>query len=355
MKILITAPSLDENRNVSGISTIVRQIIEHGRSEFFHFTAGSPDGERSGPKWVIRQALLPARFALKAAMLRSDVVHINTALTDRSIIRDAALVTASKLAGRKVIVAVHGGKYLIEDFENKRLENVTGKMFAKAHSVIVYSDFEKGHLLRRWPKLTIDTLANAIPLENAELKYRNNPVPVVVFFGRMHESKGLHEIIDACKALIANGFKFQFRAFGEGPIREFFVSEMTNALGDRFHYGGVVSGDEKWRVLEEADIFILPSRYGEGLPMAMLEAMATGCIVIVGCVASVSTVISDGTNGYMVKPYDAPGLASKMKVVLDDKLEWGTIRENAVSTVRNKFEITAYIDKLEKLYEATRG
>src|SRR5688500_9720172 len=143
MKILITAPSLDENRNVSGISTIVRQIIEYGRSEFFHFTAGSQDGERSGPKWAIKQAWLPVRFALRAATLRPDVVHINTALTDRSIIRDAVLATAAKLAGRKVIIAVHGGKYLIEDFESKRLENVTRKMLAKAHSVIVYSDFEK--------------------------------------------------------------------------------------------------------------------------------------------------------------------------------------------------------------------
>jgi glycosyltransferase involved in cell wall biosynthesis len=108
-------------------------------------------------------------------------------------------------------------------------------------------------------------------------------------------------------------------------------------------------------VLGQSDIFVLPSRYGEGLPMAMLEAMATGCIVIVGDVASVSTVISDGTNGYMIKPNDAPGLASKMKVVLDDKLEWGTIRENAVTTVRNRFEITAYIDRLEKMYGSTRG
>ena len=355
MKILITAPSLDETRNVSGISTIVRQIIEHGRSEFHHFTAGREDGERSGTKWAIKQALLPFRFAAKTVVFRPDVIHINTALTDRSIIRDAALATAAKMAGRKLIVAVHGGRYLIEEFKSKRLESVAGTMLAKANSVIVYSDFEKSHLLRRWPKLNIDTLPNAIPLENAALVPRNNPVPVITFFGRMHESKGLHEVIEACKTLVASGFKFQFRAFGEGPLREFFVDAMTSYLGDRFYYGGIISGEQKWRVLGESDIFVLPSRYGEGLPMAMLEAMATGCIVIVGDVASVSTVVSDGTNGYLVKPNDASGLASKLKVVLDDKLEWGTIRENAVATVRSKFEIKAYIDKLEKIYESTTG
>ena len=45
MKIVITAPSLDEHKNVSGISTIVRQIIEHSPHEFSHFKAGREDGE----------------------------------------------------------------------------------------------------------------------------------------------------------------------------------------------------------------------------------------------------------------------------------------------------------------------
>ena len=51
MKILITAPSLDENENVSGISTLVRNIIKYDRNEFFHFEAGRKDGEATGEGW----------------------------------------------------------------------------------------------------------------------------------------------------------------------------------------------------------------------------------------------------------------------------------------------------------------
>jgi Glycosyltransferase len=357
MKILITAPSLDEERNVSGISTIVRQIIGHGRSDFTHFTAGREDNERSGPRWLMKQAALPFRFAASIFTSLPDIVHINTALTDKSIYRDAALVAVAKLLGRKVVLAVHGGKYLIEDFKAFLLEKIARKMLIRADSIVVYSDFEKGHLVRRWPatKPKIHPLPNAIPLTHVGLKQRNNPIPVMVFFGRMHESKGLHDLLEASISLAEHGFKFTIRAYGDGPLRDFFVYEMTEALGDRFYYGGVISGDEKWKVLGEADIFVLPSRYGEGLPMAMLEAMATGCIVVVGDVASVSTVINEGRNGYMVKPFDAPGLASKMKVVLDDRLEWEPIRESAVATVKKKFEIKGYIDQLEKIYESTLG
>lgn len=355
MKILITAPSLDETRNVSGISTIVRQIMDYGPDEYSHFVAGREDGERSGAKWAIRQALLPANFFLRIMRFRPDVIHINTALTDRSIIRDAALVTAAKLTGRPIAVAIHGGKYLIEDFTSTRLFEITGGMLKKANTIIVYSEYEKALISKKWPGRVISTLPNAIPAEFIGNADRENEEPLLVYFGRMHESKGLHELIEASRALRDAGFKFRLDAYGEGPIREFFVSEMTNAIGDRFNYGGVITGSDKWLILRQADIFVLPSRYGEGLPMAMLEAMAAGCIVVAGDVASVSTVVRDSQNGYLVKPNDAAGLASKLKLILGERFEWTGIREKAVTTIRTKFEIKDYMARLGAIYSKTVG
>lgn len=355
MKILITAPSLDESRNVSGISTIVRQIINYGPDEYSHFLAGREDGERSGPTWMIKQAILPAKFLFRILQFRPDVIHINTALTDRSILRDAALVTAAKLTGLPIAVAIHGGKYLIEDFTSTRLFEITGGMLKKANTIIVYSDYEKALLSKKWPGRVISTLPNAIPAEFIGNAERENAEALLVYFGRMHESKGLHELIDACRTLKDAGFKFRLDAYGEGPIREFFVSEMTNAIGDRFTYGGVISGNDKWPILRKADIFVLPSRYGEGLPMAMLEAMAAGCIVVAGDVASVSTVVRDSQNGYIVKPNDAAGLASKLKLILGERFEWAAIREKAVDTIRTKFEIKEYMARLSAIYSKTVG
>ncbi len=355
MKILITAPDLDESRNVSGISTIVRQIIEHGSDEYSHFIAGRQDGEKTGPKWLAKQALLPFKFAKQLRAFGPDIVHINTALTDLSIYRDSALVAVARLMGKRVTIAIHGGKYLIEDIENAVLKTVTSKMLNAADSIIVYSEYERGLINKKWQKLNIFTLPNAIPgqfIGNAE---RDNAESLLVYFGRMHESKGLHELVDACSALNSAGFKFQLHAYGEGPIREFFVTEMSKAIGGSFTYGGVIGGEEKWPILRKADLFVLPSRYGEGLPMAMLEAMAAGCIVVVGDVASVSSVISDGHNGYLVKPYDAAGLASRLKIILSEKLEWPAMREHAVQTIRTNFEIAAYIERLEDIYRKTVG
>ena len=350
MKVLITAPSLDENRNVSGISTIVRQIIEHGRSHFAHFVAGREDGENAGPVWLLKQAILPFRFFSAVRSGNVDVVHINTALTDLSIWRDAALSFAAKLAGRPLVLAIHGGKYLMNDLTNGVLERVTTGMLRRADLIVVFSEFERAELDRRWDGLKIRILPNAIPFAKVPQIERQNPRPVLIFFGRMHESKGLHEVIKAGRVLKANGADFELRAYGEGPEREWFVKEMRSALGDSFEYGGVVSGKEKWQILASADIFVLPSRYGEGLPMAMLEAMAVGCVVVAADVASVRSVVTNGENGYIVEPKNGKQLAETLTRLLSDRAGWKTVQEAAIATVRDNFGIEGYIDTLEKIY-----
>lgn len=350
MKVLITAPSLDETRNVSGISTIVRQIIENGRSTFVHFVAGREDHERAGMAWLAKQTVLPFRFFAAIRRENIDVVHINTALTDLSIWRDAALSVAAKLAGRPLVLAIHGGKYLMNDLTSGVLKRATTGMLKRADLIVVYSEFERASIDRRWADLRIRILPNAIPFAEVPRVERHNSRPVLIFFGRMHESKGLHELVEASRELKNGSIEFEFRSYGEGPMREWFVNEMRSALDDSFTYGGVITGKEKWDKLAAADIFVLPSRYGEGLPMAMLEAMAVGCVVVTADVASVRSVIRHGENGYMVEPKNGDQLAAILKSLLADPKGWKPVQEAAIATVRDHFGIGEYIDTLESIY-----
>lgn len=350
MKILITAPSLDEKENVSGISTLVREIIAHGNCEFSHFIAGRKDSEKAGIGWIFKQFVLPAKFLGKIRREKPDLVHINTAFVPLSILRDATLVFAAKKAKIPVLLHPNGGRFLIEDFENKFLESVAAKMLKTADKILVLSEFEKENLTRRWKNLNIGILPNAISIDKIPEIKKSAGEKTILFFGRIHESKGLHEIVEACEILKKENFQFNFRCFGTGPEKDFFVSEMTKILGENFFYGGVVSGNEKWREFAGADIFLLPSRYGEGLPLAMLEAMAAKCVPVVADVASVRAVIEDGENGFMVEPYNAAQTAEKLGILLSEKADWQKLRENARRTVEEKFSIDDYVKKLEKIY-----
>lgn len=351
MKVLITAPSLDENLNVSGISTLVRQIIKHGDAEFAHFEAGRRDDEKIGAGWLVQQIFLVPRFWLKIRREKVDLVHINTALVPLSIVRDAALTFAARLAGRPVLLHPNGGRYLMEDFDNRPLAWLTEKMARTASVVLVLSEHERKVLTNRWANLDVRILPNAISIDEASNAERiAKKEKTIIYLGRLHESKGLHEIIEACRVLRAENFEFRFRCFGAGPLKDFFVNEMTRALGDKFYYGGVIAGAEKWRELARSDIFLLPSRYGEGLPLAILEAMAARCVVVAADVASVRAVITDGENGLMVEPYNSAQVIEKLKFLMSDLADWKKLQRNARATVAEKFAIGEYVKKLENLY-----
>jgi glycosyltransferase involved in cell wall biosynthesis len=351
MRILITAPSLNENKNVSGISTLVREIIEHGNQEFYHFQAGRQDDDKIDIGWILQQILLTPRFLWTIYREKIDLVHINTALVPLSIVRDAALTFTVRLANRPVLLHPNGGRFLMEDFTSRPLAWLAEKMFRSAGKVLVLSEHERQSITKRWQNLDVRILPNAIATDQVPSVERDlTKEKTIIFLGRLHESKGLHEIIEACRVLKNENFNFQFNCFGAGALKDFFIAEMSKTLGDKFHYGGVISGAEKWKRLAESDIFLLPSRYGEGLPLAMLEAMAARCVVVVADVASVRAVVKDGENGLMVEPYNRAQVVEKLKFLLSGEADWESLRREARATIEENFAITDYVKKLEKIY-----
>ncbi len=350
MKILITAPSLDEKQNVSGISSVVRQIVERGADEFVHFQAGRQDGEKIGISWVFKQIVAFPRFFQTIRREKIDIVHINTALNPLSILRDFSLVLATRFTKRPILLHVHGGKFLSQEFENRILSRIAESMLRKSNEVLVLSDLEKQTIKKRWHGLNVGVLENAVEIVDIPNRVKNVDEKTIIFLGRFHESKGLNEIIETTQNMVDKGFSFCFKCFGAGDLREFFVGEMTMILGENFRYGGIISGSEKMKELASSDIFLLPSRYGEGLPMAMLEAMSVGCVVVVSEMASIGAVIRDGENGFLIEPRNVSQLVEKLTILLEDKADLKKIGENAIATVQEKFGLENYLKKLRKIY-----
>jgi glycosyltransferase involved in cell wall biosynthesis len=349
LKILITAPSLDESQNVSGISSVVRQIVERGNLNYTHFSAGKKDGERQNARWILKQIALPFEFFRIIKREKIEVVHINTAFNPLSIMRDFALVKAAKFARIPILLHIHGGKFLAQKFDKNWLKTITEKMLRASDEILVLSKLEKKIVETRWQNLRVEVLENAVAVEDfTETEKRKNSI---VFLGRLHESKGLNEIIEAVRILKSEDLDFTFRAFGAGDLQDFFIAAMTKILGDKFYFGGVISGKAKQIELNQSDIFVLPSRYGEGLPMAMLEAMAASNIVVVSEMASIGAVVQNNFNGFLVEPKNVSQLTETLRNILSNKIDAESIRKNARKTVEEKYNLQNYITKLERIYE----
>ncbi|HEY0428953.1 MAG TPA: glycosyltransferase family 4 protein [Pyrinomonadaceae bacterium] len=345
-KILITAPSLETQHNVSGISSVVGQIVARGASEFYHFAAGRRDGEKTSAGWFFRQISAIPRLRREIQAKKIDVVHINTALAPLSIMRDAAL---AKAANRPILLHLHGGRFFTQKFSSSFFERLTGKMLAQAKVVVVLSELERKFIEKRWPQTDVRVLENAVALDEVQPRKSETSEKTIVFLGRIHRDKGLREIIEACRILKEEKFRFDFKCYGTGEAENFFAAEMTKILGDKFFYGGIVSGAEKWRALAESDIFVLPSYY-EGLPVALLEAMAAGCVPVASRIGSIPSVINDGSNGFLTGPRNVAQIAEKLKFLLSGQADWRLLRRNARETIEKKYNFNDYIKRLESIY-----
>lgn len=134
----------------------------------------------------------------------------------------------------------------------------------------------------------------------------------VLSMGRLVPIKGLDRAVEA----VAGRGDRELVIAGEGPEREA-LARLATQRNARVRFVGTASGDRKRDLLRAADAFVLPSirtRSGrtEGLPTALLEAMAAGLPVVATGVGGIGRVVRDGRNGLLVPPGDGAALAAAL-------------------------------------------
>src|ERR1700743_1318100 len=192
MRILITAPSLNVNKNVSGISSIVKTIIDYNHEVLYiHLLAGSPDNEKSKAKTAY--AIVKSYLFLFELLVKNkfDILHVNLALNPKSIYRDYITIRICRLFNQKILVHLHGGKYLLEIPSEKTTNNLIRHILGNADEVIVLSDFEKSMVESLYGVSQTSVLPNAVDTHLFKFKKpqkKSNELKFL-FLGRLHESK----------------------------------------------------------------------------------------------------------------------------------------------------------------------
>lgn len=352
INVLITSPSLDTFQNVSGISSLVSDIIARGSAQFIHLELGSKDGQRKDPKWMVSQVLLYLRMLYICLTRRVDIIHLNVGLEMMGIIRDYLLMVLGKVVCRKkLLLHLHGGFYLMHEPANQLLSGMLRGLIDNADLVVVLSELERETLLARYGPHNFQVLPNAVECQppHTPVQRRSSEVKLA-FVGRINYTKGIFVIAEALQLLSAHYHRFAFSIYGTGPELEPFVERLNACSRLDFTYRGVVKGAEKWQALHEADVLLLPSLHSEGMPMAILESMAARCVVISTADASISTVVHDGINGLLIPKADPQALAAKIREVLDGKVDCYSLADNAAAHIATHYTLSRYISKLQEVY-----
>ena len=170
----------------------------------------------------------------------------------------------------------------------------------------------------------------------------------VLFVGRLTEQKQPVNLVRAVAAMpdeLRNRTVVDF--LGEGTLWPDLEREISRAgLEDRVRLRGYQWNVTDW--MAQADVLALPSAW-EGLPNAVLEAMACGLPVVASRVDGVSEIIESGVTGWLVPPGDVQAFANVLTQVASDWETRQAVAGRAFELVRQRFLWDSTVDDFDKV------
>jgi len=173
--------------------------------------------------------------------------------------------------------------------------------------------------------------------------------PRILFLGRVHPAKGVGELLDACALLAPRYPQLRLVLAGEGELDWARRRADACGIGGQVDLPGWLDAGACTRQLACASVFCLPS-WAEGVPMAMLEAMAAGRPVVVSAVGGMLDVIRDGVDGVLVPPHDAVALAAGLERVLGDPAFGASLAQRARARIALDYSMDQMCRRLAAIY-----
>ena len=175
----------------------------------------------------------------------------------------------------------------------------------------------------------------------------------IIFLSNLMEEKGIFDVLECLKILEESGFSFKAKIAGNIDKTnqtkcEVYFKDLKNV-----GYCGVVKGEEKKALLEWGNIFVLPTYYKmEGQPISILEAIATGNIILTTKHAGIPDVFENKKNGFYVKKRNPKDIADKIQYIYNNKdISRQIMQENFV-LAKQKYRVSNFINNLKAIFEA---
>lgn len=324
-RILITGPLSTDPGGVSNLfNTILPALRSHADLSVEYLELGS--SRRAGG--ILHPVLDQIRFRGAIAKARPDIVHVNPSLTARSIVRDGLLVRQARRQGIPTVAFFHGWDKPVETAIDRRWRWLFRYLFGDV-SVFAVLASEFSQKLRNWGILApIVQLATAVPDQAFwSGRSRNSPGKPgaqkalrVLFLARLEHSKGVLETIDGVAQLVKAGKKIKLTVAGDGPamsdVRRLLAHDPV--LRKDVIVTGYVRGQEKAKLFESHNVYCFPTRYGEGMPVSLLEAMAAGMAIISSSVGGIKDFFQEGKMGFLLNVGSGREVAQKLELFLGE-------------------------------------
>lgn len=346
-----------------GVSTHLKTLLKGGLTkwyEFVHVEVGFWD--EPATQWErLKDALVKMR-ALRSVLREKPgaVVHLNPSMDPKSLLRDLPFLWIAARARSPIVVQFHG--QLIDEYrspKNPLWRRAVLASLRRADLIIVLSAVQRRSLdnvfgvssglrVEEMPALFLDLA----PYEARQpARSPSDDVCKFLFLGRISKEKGVGDLLDATAIVARTHPRLVLHVAGSGPDEEAFRRRATEGgLAEHVVWHGYVEGDAKLDLLAEVDAFVLPS-WGEGLPNALVEAMAMGLPAVVTAIGAMPQVVEDGVNGFVVLPRDVAALALRMSYLMDNGAEATEMGRRNRDVAAERFGLDTQVVSFRRIYD----
>lgn len=290
-------------------------------------------------------------------VINATIVYFTPGQTFFGILKYAPFIVFCILFRKPYVIHIHGN-YLGTQFkELKGIKKYFFKYLISNASVgIVLSeslksnfegllDFSKIVVVENFVEDGIYASMNEITKPNDKLR--------IVYLSNLMKEKGILELLDALIKLKERDIDFESQIAGaiEQDIEKE-VNQKLFILKSNVQYLGIVQGEKKHKILKESNVFILPTYYKmEGQPISILEALATGNIIITSPQGGIPDVVTE-QNGYFVKSESAFSIAECIEKIGDNIVQQIDFFSNHnIEYAKRNFTEKMFTDKIIAVFE----
>ncbi len=207
------------------------------------------------------------------------------------------------------------------------------------------TNFQRDKLISNgFPEDRCSVLSNFYGKDKSEIKYKASSRKYIAFAGRISPEKGLPFLLEAASNLP----DVEFRIAGEGELE--YVQKLNVPKNVRML--GMLNADELKDFYNGAKFLVLTSRWYEGFPMVIPEAMAHRLPIIAPKMASFPEIVIENINGLLFDPNDIGSLIASISNLWRDSDLLELMSNNNFKKVSNNYDKEFYLKKLEEAYES---
>ena len=310
-------------------------------------------------KFSLSKVLFHIRQYKFLRILKVDIVYITPSLTFLGVLKYAPFIFFSSLLNKKMIVHIHGDYLWLE---YKRISTIKKQLLKT-----IISKFDKGialspllsrNLIPFLPGKDIHVLPNFVEdfifTSTIENKMKNNFDKLrILFLSNLMKEKGIFDLLEALLILKQRNIDFVANIAGEIDTKyEQVINKYLDTLEGYVSYFGVVQGKNKKELFIESNTFVFPTYYKmEGQPISLLEAMATGNILITTKHAGIPDIFTENINGYYIDKKNPQSIAEKLIWLSTNLHNQRKIAQHNYKEAQNKYRMNKFISSLNDIFK----